>query len=222
MAEVNKKCFGIFTRRERWGLSWRGWAVLILVLLSAGILWARTVHPFLAETRRVDSNVLVVEGWVHEYAIRAAAAEFTKGDYKSVFTTGGPVEGSRYDDDFKTYASVGAEQLQKIGIPAIAVPAKEVGRDRTYASAVALRDWFRQNKIAVRSFNVLTEDAHARRTRLLFQKAFGRSADVGVISVPDPDYDPRYWWQYSAGVREILSESIAWIYAKFIFYPASV
>jgi hypothetical protein len=34
------------------------------------------IYPFLAVTHRVNSNVLVVEGWVYEYAIQAAVDEF--------------------------------------------------------------------------------------------------------------------------------------------------
>ena len=34
------------------------------------------VYPFLAITNRVGADVLVVEGWVHEYTIRAAVDEF--------------------------------------------------------------------------------------------------------------------------------------------------
>jgi len=74
--------------------------------------------------------------------------------------------------------------------------------------------------LAVMNFNVLTEDVHARRTRLLFQEAFGRETTIGIIAVPDPDYDAKHWWRYSEGVREVLGESIAYIYAKFFFWPA--
>ncbi len=57
--------------------------------------------------------------------------------------------------------------------------------------------------------NVLTEDAHARRTWLLFQEALGRDMlKVGIIAVPSPDYDPSRWWRTSAGVREVLDEGI--------------
>ena len=54
---------------------------------------------------------------------------------------------------------------------------------------------------------------------MLFQKAFGAEMAVGVVSAPDPDYDPAHWWRYSEGVREILGESIAWLYAAFLFHP---
>ena len=114
--------------------------------------------------------------------------------------------------------------LKKLGVPANLIqmaPSHVIGRDRTYSSAVALRDWFREHNISVHSMNVLTEDAHARRTQLLYRKAFGKNVLVGIIAVPNPDYNPRNWWHYSDGVREVIGESIAYIYARFFFYPST-
>ena len=182
------------------------------------------VHPFLAVTHRVNTNILVVEGWIQRYAIRGGADEFNSGSYERIFTTGGPENGSGgYINDYQTSASSGAEALKKFGIPddvVQMVPSHVIGRDRTYSSAVALRDWLHEHKMPVHSINVLTEDAHARRTRLLYEKAFGRDVKVGIISVSNPDYNPRHWWRYSDGVREVIGESIAYIYAKFFFYPS--
>ena len=79
-----------------------------------GGLIFKGIYPFLAITHRVNADVLVVEGWIHEYAIRAAAEEFRSGSYRRVFTTGGPVVGiGRYINDFQTSASVGADLLKK-------------------------------------------------------------------------------------------------------------
>jgi hypothetical protein len=36
----------------------------------------------------------------------------------------------------------------------------------------------------------LTADTHARRTQLLYQKAFGKNVMVGIIAVPNPDHNP--------------------------------
>ena len=219
-----RNCCGIFTFRERWGLSLRGWLMLLLVFFTLSVGWVFNVQPFLAQTTRVEAKIMVVEGWVHEYAIQAAVREFRAGHYEKIYTTGGPVVGDGgYLNDFNTSASVGAELLVKAGLPAAQVqmvPSHVSGRDRTYSSALALRDYFATNGMAVKCFNVLTEDVHARRTRLLFQEAFGREATVGIIAVPDPDYDPDHWWRYSEGVREILGECIAYLYAKFLFWPA--
>ena len=220
---VQKKFCGIITRRERWGLSWRGWLVFILAGLLIAVLLLLNIQPFLAKTQRVNANLLVVEGWIHEYAIRSAAMEFQTNHYLKIYTTGGPIVGSDgFTNDFNTSASVGAELLEKIGVSAEfiqMVPSHISGRDRTYSSAIALRDWFREHDMIVRNINVLTEDAHARRTQLLFQKAFGSGVAVGVISIPDPDYDAKHWWRTSEGVREVLGESIAYIYARIFFHP---
>jgi uncharacterized SAM-binding protein YcdF (DUF218 family) len=223
-AASRRTFWGLFDRKDRWALSWRGRLFLVSALLFAGVLIFKGVYPFLAITHRVDADVLVVEGWVHEYAIRAGVAEFRTNHYQQAFSTGGPVQGNGgYVNDFQTSASVGAELLKANGIPSESlqmVPSHVTDRDRTYSAAVALRDWFSAHKTHVRCVNVLTEDLHARRTRLLYQKALGDDVLVGIIAVPNPDYDSNHWWRYSEGVREVIGESIAYIYARFLFYPS--
>jgi len=222
-AKPSQKFWGIVTRKERWGLSWRGWLLVTSVGAAAAYFAFLNVYPFLATTQRVNTNVLVVEGWIHKYAIRSAVEEFKAGSYQRVFTTGGPLVGNGgYINDYNTAASVGAELLQNSGLPSESlqmVPSRVMDRDRTYSSAVALRNWFRDHNMSVRSFNVLTQDFHARRTRLLYQKAFGKGVAIGVIAVPSPDYDSTQWWRYSEGVEEVVNEGVAYIYAKFFFYP---
>jgi hypothetical protein len=53
----------------------------------------------------------------------------------------------------------------------------------------------------------------------MFQKALGRSVTVGVIAIPADDYDEKHWWRYSQGVRGIIDEAIAYVYARLLFYP---
>ena len=221
----HQKLWGTITRRERWGLSWRGWSLVAVVLLFAAFLFLWRVYPFLAVTHRVDTNVLVVEGWIHDYAIRAAVEEFRRNSYQRVLTTGGPVEGNGgYINDYNTSASVGAELLKKYGLASESlqmVPSRVMDRDRTYGSAVALRNWFHEQNMLVGGMNVVTEDVHARRTRLLFGKALGDDVSVGVIAVANPDYDSKHWWRYSAGVKDVVSEVAAYVYARLLFYPSS-
>lgn len=217
--------WGLVTLKERWGLSWRGWIVVLAAIFLTFYLCLFHIYPFLAVTDRVNANALVVEGWIHEYAIRAALKEFQNNRYDRIFTTGGPVEGNGgYVNDYQTSASVGADLLKKYGLADSSVqivPSRVMNRDRTYGSALALRDWFREHDVRVGGIDVLTENVHARRTQLLFQKAFGPRVHVGVIAVPNPDYNSKYWWRYSDGVREVLGESIAYLYARFLFRPSA-
>ena len=214
---------GIVVRKERWGLSWRGWLILFAGTAILFGLCLLRIYPFLAVTRPVNADALVVEGWVHEYAIRAAVEEFKQGSYRRVFTTGGPVEGiGHYVNDYQTTASVGAELLKKYGLSdevVEMVPSRVMDRDRTYASAIALGERFRREDIGVRSINVVTEDVHARRTQLLFQEALGPQFAVGIIAVRNPDYDPEHWWQYSQGVKDVVSEGVAYAYVKCFYWP---
>ena len=224
-AAPRRTLWGLCNRKERWGLSWRGRLILASALLVVGALIFKGVYPFLATTHRVNANILVVEGWIHEYAIRAAVKEFQSNQYQRVFTTGGPVLGSGgYINDFCTSASVGTDLLRKNGLAngtVQMVPSRIMDRDRTYGSAVALRKWFLDHKMAVSGIDVVTEDVHARRTRLLFQKAFGKDVQVGIIAVANVDYPANRWWHYSQGLKNVVSEFAAYLYARFFFWPSA-
>ena len=221
-AAPRRAMWGLFDRRERWSLSWRGRLILAFAAGLISVLVFTSVYPFLAITHRVNVNILVVEGWINEYAIRAAADEFRRGSYERVFTTGGPVKGTGgYINDFMTSASVGADLLRKAGVPDQSlqmVPSRVMDRDRTYGSAVALRNWFHDHNMAVSGIDVVTEDLHARRTRLLFQKAFGKDVQVGIIAVANVDYPANRWWHYSQGLKDVVSEFAAYLYARLLFF----
>lgn len=213
----------LFSRRTRWGLSIYGWLCLLAFLAGGSVFLLYTIHPFLALTVPVPGEILVVEGWVHDYAIVTAVDEAKLRGAKEIFTTGGPVRGEgKYTADYATIAHVGAGRLRAFGVAPDSirtVPAHDIGRDRTFASALALKQWLREHGRNVRSLDVVTESVHARRTRLLFQEAFGRETHVGSIAAYDPDYDPKHWWRYSEGVREVIGETIAYVYAKLLFWP---
>ncbi len=222
--QAPRKFLGLLTQKKRWGLSCRGVALFAVIILLGGWLLLLGIHPFLAVTHREDTKVLVMEGWVHEFAAEAAAEEFRAGAYEKIYVTGVPVTGSgAYTIDSNTEAYVGAGLLKRHGMTEEflqRVPRRAVERDRTYGSALELRNWFRDHNVSVQCINVVTEGVHARRTRLLFQEAFGKSVTVGIISAPNPEYDARHWWRYSTGVREVIGETIAYIYARFLYYPS--
>ena len=222
-SEPRQKLWGIVTRRERWGLSLRGYFIGLLAAALAATALLFCIYPFFAVTDRVESRVLVMEGWINSHAAKAAAGEFRAGGYERVIATGGPVEGlGGYTNDYNTDASVGADRLKQAGVPADKVqmaPSRISARDRTYSSAVALRKWCEENKVPLTAVNVVTEDVHARRTRLLFQMALGPGVKVGIIAVPNADYEAAQWFRYSEGVKTVLSEAIAYVYARLFFYP---
>ena len=42
---------------------------------------------------------------------------------------------------------------------------------------------------------------------------------MGIISVENREYDPKRWWKYSEGVREVIGEGVGYVYARFLFHP---
>ena len=101
------------------------------------------------------------------------------------------------------------------------VPTRVQTRDRTYSSAVELRRWFEAHHNVPKTLTVATLGPHARRTRLLYEEAFGSQTKIGIISIPDREYDRRRWWRYSEGVKEMISEGAAYLYARFLFQPGA-
>jgi hypothetical protein len=181
----------------------------------------RNVHPFLAVNQPAAADVLVVEGWIPQYALQQCSLLITTGKYQRVVTVGGPISGVRppaADDD--TYAYVAARFMQKMGQSAIEIiPSNLAARDRTFRCASDLKQWLALQQLTPRAVNVVTLGPHARRSRLLFQKAFGDETEVGVIAIDNAEYDAREWWRYSEGIKEVISEFTAYIYARFLFNP---
>ena len=84
------------------------------------------------------------------------------------------------------YACLGAATLLKLGLSTNevqAVPTPLTQRDRTYAMALSLKHWLREHGMAPTKGNLITSGPHARRSRLMFEKALGRDCPVGVLAV---------------------------------------
>jgi len=217
-----RRYFGLLTRKEKWVLSWRGRLAVWGGLSVLGLIFILRIHPFLAVTDRVDSKYLVIEGWVPNYALEESIAEFKGKSYVKIFTVGAdPLTGKNIEEG-DSIALEAYNRLKWMGVdPAVmqAVPAHIKYRNRTFQSAMALRHWIEANHEPVTSFNLVTLGPHARRSRLLFEEAFDGKARVGIISVTHREYDPKRWWKYSEGVKEVISEGVAYFYARCFFHP---
>jgi hypothetical protein len=210
---------GIFVRRERWALSLIGtsFALIILVLFTfAGFL---ELNPFLAITERVPSDTLVVDGWLPTYDLEKAAEEFRRGHYQRMLVVRAYYQFESIDHDPGNSSYITSVMARKGISPdrvnMVVFPGYQ--KDRTFFSATAIRDWLAQHAVSVSSLNLATLGPHARRSRLLYQKALGEDVQIGVIALDDPAYDARHWWRFSEGVREVLFEGVAYVYVRFIF-----
>ena len=220
MGRGRKPYLGLARRREILLPTWRGWLLLFCLGVFTFSAFLLGIFPFLAVTDPVRGGILTVEGWGSEDAMRAVLEEFRTYHYDRIYVTGGPIEKSSPLASYKTVAELGAATLEGMGLDPSevqAVPAPEVNQDRTYASAAALRRWLKDHGIVVSKVNVVSMGAHSRRTRFLFQKAFGDTARVGIIASYDSQIDTRHWWSTSQGFRGVTAEIIAYAYVRLLF-----
>ncbi len=209
-------------QRNCWVPTWRGWLLLLVLLAGFVFCFIGSLYRFLAVQDPVHSDILVVEGWVDDNVFEEAVREFKHDGYRVLVTTGGPIEKGSFLSEYKNYAEVGLATVKKLGLDdhnAVAVPAPEVRTDRTYAAAGAFREWLRQHYPQARSVQVVSHSAHARRTRLLYEKALGSGVAVGIQAIDDTYFNGRDWWRCSKGVRIVSDEFIAYLYARFLFHP---
>lgn len=209
-------------KNKRFCLASRELVFLLVIVVLLIIFVVKNIHPFLAIDSPVNSEILVVEGWLPDYALKQAINEFNDNNYSLLITTGGPLLKGYHLSEYKTEAKLAASSLKEIGFDEekiIAVPAPDVIKDRTYYSACALKKWISNSNQNIKAINLFSLGAHSRRSWVLFQKAIGDSIAVGIISAENISYDPEHWWKSSDGVRIVLSEMIAYIYARFFFYP---
>jgi len=198
--------------RSRFVRAVGGFLVAAVASSVALVLW---LHDFLAVNAPVQAEGLVVEGWVPDYIVEEAVREFEAGRYEWVAASGGPLSVGTYITEYRTYADVGVATLEKLGLPKdklIVAEAEKTYRNRTYYSAKGVKAKLEELGLEPNGLNVVTEGAHARRTRLVYRKVFGSEVAVGVLSYPSKDYDPDRWWASSDGVKTTITETIGWLY----------
>ena len=215
--------FAIIDKRERRGLTWFGRFMVLGLLLSLLFIYIFTIQPFLAQTEIIKGDLLVVEGFIPDYAIQESKAIFEKGNYKLLLITGKPFDKGSHLSVYKNSGESSAATLIKLGMDSNKIRVVSLEdyhkRDRTYATALRLKEWIEDSGMEIKSLDLVTIDCHARRSRLLFQKVFNDEIKVGIISIANRDYDPKRWWTSSYGFRTVIQESIAWVYARFLFRP---
>lgn len=211
---------GLLRRRMSVRLTLRGWLALLFTVAAVGLAAACGLNRFLAVQAPVRGGVLVVEGWVTDMVLGEAAGEFQRGGYVVWCVTGEPLDKGGALKEYRDYATLTvAVYEQNGGTPGVlhAVTWEAVQRDRTYASALALKAWLEARGLPTDRVNVVTKGMHARRSRLLYEKAFGPGTRVGVIAVHEGDFDPLQWWKTSGGFRSVVDESVAYLYARCFF-----
>jgi hypothetical protein len=199
-----------------------GW-LLVLALAGATALAAlRGAYRYLAPQHPVGGELLVVEGWLDRDGLDQAVDIVRAEGYRRVLTSGGPITSWSELLGFETHAELAADYLVRNGLPAgsvIAVPAPASAQDRTFLSAVEVRDWLQREGLTPERLDVLSQGSHARRSWLLYRMAFGPEVRVGILATRPRQYDPDGWWRTSAGAKGVVQELLSLAWTQLFFWP---
>lgn len=210
-------------RKKKWVLAFQACLITLACIAILMVSLLTHIHSFLAPSNPIQADVLVVEGWIPDYALKKAMTEFHRGGYQKLITTGLPLEQGFYLAQYKTFAELAAATLIELGFDRdklVAVPTPNAIKNRTAASAFALRQWIDNSNLKITAINLFTFDVHCRRSWLIFKQALSPNIQVGVIAVEPQSYNPKQWWISSEGVRSVIGETIAYIYARFVDWRA--
>ena len=191
-----------------------------LVALSVlGLIYVRAIHWFLAPVAPINAHAVIVEGWMPDAELEVAARIIRARNYATVIVTGGPLDQGNFLSDYRSFAEVGRATISRLtgrtDILAVSAPAMQ--KDRTYASALALKAWLDANGNGETCFNLISSDAHTRRSWRLFETALGGRYTLGALAIAPQSYDARRWWAYSEGFKTVTGETLAYLYTVLVF-----
>jgi len=207
--------FKLLKRKEVWRPTGMGWVCLFILAIAVAALLFKSIYPFLHINDRIDSDVLVVEGWVDDDAIEKVVEVFRDGDYRLIIATGIPLTHGAALLPYDNYAEMTRLRLLEAnlsGDQVLLAAAPDARRNRTRAMAVALKRFLDDNSIADHGVNIFTQGPHARRSRDIYRDVLVPEYAVGVVAVDPGTYKPSEWWTCSEGVKSVLSEGFAYVY----------
>ncbi len=212
----------LFVKRNCWRPTFWGWLFIFVVIGLLFRVWMGTVCEYLTVNKPVPAKIMVIEGWVEDYALKEAMEYYKRNNYKHLIITGLPL---KHWEDFVIFpntARAAAAVLKTYGFKDSiyeAVIPPSVYIDRTYNTAVATRMLLSKHSDWGKSFNIFSVGVHSRRTLLMFKRAFGDTYKIGIIAATDRTFNPKRWWTTSKGFRNVSNEFVAYLFVWAFFHP---
>jgi hypothetical protein len=210
-------------KRERWGLTGWGWLAVLLLLTVWIWVTARNIVPFLSKEETIAARVMVLEGYVPDYAFPEIIRIFTEDNYEFLIATGTSYDQGFYISGVRSSAELIGKSLKNIGFDttkmAVVPASSDVYRDRTFYTGQAVKTYLQKYRPEVKSINLVSVGVHARRSHYLYKLAIGSELKVGNIVIPDKNFNKKNWYKSSLGFRTVLNETIGYLYIHWIFAP---
>ena len=188
------------------------------IIVASCVLLIFFVHFFYSEfpekTKKINANILIVEGWLPTPALEKAKYEFQHDGYDILIITGLNFTENYYQ---VSIAEQTRNELIRMGVDPsriVAVPAEGTNINRTLKSALAFRDWLKESKCQVKGINIISFGPHARRKWMIYDKILGKNYSVGIIYLPDYD-NHNFLREIFKELREFFGLVYYWIILLF-------
>ena len=212
----------LIERKECWRVTWIGWICILAFWGLVLLMFLITIRPFLMPTKRIAADILIADkDLTYYHDLKKLSDEFRSRNYSLILCTGGLLEIGSNLAEYKTWAELSAAILKKLGINEKAIMPiipKAVEGDKTFASALAVKNWLVQNKIQPKGINLISIGPYSRNSWMLYKKAIGEDIPVGIIAYEyGGEQDHKRWWKTSSGLRTVLDATIAYLFTKLVF-----
>ena len=198
-----------------------GWLLVMFLCMALFVVWMCTIHQFLAVNKPLNTNIWIVEGYVPDFVLDSVAGVWQTNPSLMMVCVGLPAQKSEFCTGYSNFADYNTAYLRAKGVDSlqvISVPVQPVDKERTYTTALATKEKLTTLGHSSGKVNVVCLGTHARRSLLLYRKAYTSEWKVGVISYPDDEY-PKQWWRTSEGARAVIYEMFAYLYCVIFFHP---
>jgi uncharacterized protein len=218
---MSNRKFQLFRKKTATRPTLLGWVLILLILAIIFRLSLVGIFYFLAINKPIKSGTLVLEGFAPTYVVKDAIDYYKENNFERLIVTGIPIVNYAFIAPYRNTALATLTAVRKFGFEDtvyIADIPTTIFIDRTYHTAVATKILFDENNWP-KNFDIYSVGVHARRSRMMFKKAFGNDYNIGVIAQKDITFQPNYWWKSSKGFRNVSNEFVATLYVMFFFHP---
>ena len=198
-----------------WMPTWQCLGLIFLIVAAFFIGFFVNAYHFLAVTSRLPNpDVLIIEDWMPESVLQAAAEEFEKGSYHHLLISGFDISGNDHPlhNQIKSTAS---QRIIALGVPEnqiIECFVKSPDISRSLAMARSANDTLQKRNIESMGVTVMAPSVHARKTRMVYRRAMLSGTPVGVIAVPTGHHNSSGWWMSSPTAKAVIISYAGLIY----------
>ena len=100
------KSIKLASKRERWGLTIYGRLLIVILIALAFLIYVKGVVGFLSAEDTIDAKIMIIEGYMPDYAYYDIIKTFNEKNYDLIISTGTTFDQGFYLSGINTAAGL--------------------------------------------------------------------------------------------------------------------